>query len=61
MKVDVYGCQTDNWLFSTGIKREFGENKIITKNDSSEIFQVVEPLRCIPAECGLTVIGTIDI
>jgi hypothetical protein len=48
-------------LFSSGVKREFGENKVISKHDGSEIFSVVEPLRCIPADRGLIVIGSIDI
>jgi len=61
MKADVYGSQADNWLFSAGIMREFGENKIITKNDGTGIFSVVEPLKCNPEECGLIVIGTIEV
>jgi len=61
VKYDVYTDQDMHVLFSKGVTREFGENKIVTLNNESHPFMAsVQPLKCEPKESGLFVIGTIE-
>jgi hypothetical protein len=61
MKVfDVYSDE-DNWYFSEGVSRDFGSNKLILLTDGTSILRTVQPLKCIPDQCGLIKVGTINV
>jgi len=55
----VYGSD-DNWFFSEGVTRDFGQNKVIKLLDGETRFCSVQPLKCEPLACGLRIIGTIN-
>lgn len=55
----VYGGD-DNWFFSDGITRDFGQNKAVKLLDGETVFCSVQPLKCEPLECGLRIVGTIN-
>jgi uncharacterized Zn-binding protein involved in type VI secretion len=57
---DVFG-DDDGWLFSDGVDRDFGNNKTVTLTNGQIILSAVQPLKCDPNECGLKLIGTIQI
>jgi len=40
---DVYGTE-DNWLYSDGVKRMFGANRIVQLEDGKQILAAVQPL-----------------
>ena len=54
----VYG-DNENWFFSDGVKRAFGENKTIKLLNGNTVFCSVMPLKCDPLVCGLRIVGTI--
>lgn len=54
----VYGSD-DNYFFSDGVTRDFGQNKVIKLIDGESIFCSVQPLKCEPLACGLRIVGTI--
>lgn len=49
-KHDVYSTD-DNWFFSDGVTREFGENRRVQLDDGRIVANVVQPLKVDPAEC----------
>jgi hypothetical protein len=50
----------DNYyFFSNGVKRDFGQNKVITMHDGKTIFSSVQPIGCEVA-AQLPVVGTIE-
>lgn len=55
----VYGSD-DNWFFSDGITRDFGQNKVVKLLDGESVFCSVQPLKCEPRACGLHIVGTIN-
>ena len=55
----VYGS-ADNWFFSDGVTRDFGQNKAVKMLDGSSVFCSVHPLKCEPLACGLSIVGTIN-
>jgi len=60
-KYDVYGCSNgiDGHLFSEGVTRAFGENKIVTTDD--EVFLAsVQPIKCDPEDANLIKVGTLE-
>lgn len=59
MKFDVYEYKTHggvSHLFSKGVTREFGENKIVSFLDGLQALVSVQPLKY---HNGLAVVGTI--
>jgi hypothetical protein len=50
MKYDVYSTD-DNWFFSAGVSRDFGENRHVQLDDGQVVHNVVQPLNVDPAEC----------
>lgn len=50
----------DNWYYSDGIMRPFGENKIITTSTGT-IFSSVQPLYVEPTDYDLLYVGTISV
>jgi hypothetical protein len=52
---NVYRSKSDSCLFSDGITREFGENRVINLTDGGSIVACVQPLCVDPNE--LTLIG----
>ena len=55
----VYGSD-DNWFFSEGVTRDFGQNKVVKLIDGETVFCSVQPLKCEPLACGLRIVGTIN-
>jgi hypothetical protein len=49
-KHDVYSTD-DNWFFSDGVTRAFGENRHVQLDDGRIVANVVQPLNVDPAEC----------
>ena len=47
---DVYSTD-DNWFFSNGVTRDFGDNRFVQLDDGRVVFNVVQPLRVDPSEC----------
>lgn len=56
---DVYG-DDENWFFSFGITRDFGENKIVTLNCGKTVFTVVVPANDYVQE-NLPIVGTMKV
>ena len=56
---DVYGSDNDGRLYSSGIVREFGQNKCVTMSAGYKRLAAVQPLVVAPNECGLKKVGTI--
>jgi hypothetical protein len=50
MKYDVYSTD-DNWFFSDGVTRAFGENRHVQLNNGQVVHNVVQPLKVDPAKC----------
>lgn len=57
---NVYGVPNSGVLFSKGITRVFGENKVISCGDNSWLASVM-PLKCDPKEVGFDLVGTIGV
>ncbi len=55
----VYGID-DNWFYSDGVTRDFGQNKAVKLLDGESVFCSVQPLKCEPLACGLRIVGTIN-
>lgn len=55
----VYGSD-DNWFFSEGVTRDFGQNKVVKLLDGETVSCSVQPLKCEPLACGLRIVGTIN-
>lgn len=49
----------DGCFFSEGVKRDFGENKVISLFDGGIEIGAVQPLKCEPLTNGLSIVGTI--
>lgn len=60
-KHDVYGGANslDSSLYSEGVTRAFGENRLVTTKERTFLASV-QPLLCDPDECNLIRIGTIE-
>jgi len=56
---EVFG-DPDNWFFSKGVARPFGENKCVSLDSGETILNVVQPLVCDPVSCGLKKVGTLQ-
>lgn len=50
----------ENWLYSNGITREFGQNKVVILNDGESIFSAVMPLLVDPSQYNLIEYGYIE-
>ena len=59
MKYEVYGHKESAELFSKGVSRAFGENKIVTINNA-QVFCSVLPLMCDPEAVGLELVGILE-
>lgn len=57
MTNNVYRSKLDSCLFSDGITREFGENRVIKLTDGGTILACVQPLCVNPQE--LTLVGNL--
>jgi len=55
----VYGSD-DNWFFSDGVTRDFGQNKVVKLINGETVFCSVQPLKCEPLACGMRIVGTIN-
>jgi len=59
MKYEVYGSKDSGELFSKGVSRAFGENKIVNLKDGN-VFCSVLPLLCDPEAEGLELVGILN-
>ena len=59
MKYNVYGNKEGGALFSEGVNRAFGLNKIVRTKDDCFLASV-QPLNVNPEECGMVIVGTIE-
>ena len=57
----VYGIKKLGCLFSEGISREFGSNKLIKTEDGDVFLASVQPLKVDPKDFGMQVVGTIEV
>ena len=65
MKYEVYGSKDSGELFSKGVSRAFGENKIVNLKPyallkDGNVFCSVLPLLCDPEAEGLELVGILD-
>ena len=60
MKHKVFGHKDTGSLFSHGVSRAFGENKMITTDDGFVFLASVQPLKVMPFEYGMVEIGVIE-
>ena len=56
MEYEVYGSKDSGELYSKGVSRAFGENKIVSLKDG-QVFCSVLPLMCDPEDAGLELVG----
>ena len=59
-KAAVYKTD-DNWFFSDAVKREFGENRLISMFVGDDAFCSVMPLKVDPKLHNMEICGTVEI